>query len=123
LVPTAHALVTAIRIVEIQHHADGRRLPKLACRAMPIAMMDRLRRREGALLWITRFPVGTITAEASDMSTGHPSVTNQLWQEPGTGEIAVILANAEIPWDRSSVWDGRVGFWEGMLSVKESTVR
>jgi hypothetical protein len=102
---------------------DCQRFVKLACHAMPIAMMDRLRRREGALLWITRFADGTITAEASDMSTEHPSVTNQLWQEPGTGEIAVILANAEVPWDRSSVCDGRVGFWEGMLSVKESAVQ
>src|ERR1035441_10467386 len=101
---------------------DCQRFVKLACRAMSIAMMDRLRRREGALLWITRFLDGTITAEASDMSTEHPSVTNQLEQEPGTGEIAVILANAEVPWDRSSVCDGRVGFWEGMLSFHKPAV-
>src|ERR1035437_2806984 len=102
---------------------DCQRFVKLACRAMPIAMMDRLRRREDALLWITRFADGTITAEASDISTEHPSVTNQLWQEPGTGEIAVILANAEVPWDRSSVWDGRVGFWQGMLSLNKPAVQ
>ena len=110
-------------LVEIQHHADGRPLPKLACRAVPIAMMDRLRRSAGAELWITRFADGTITAEASDMSTEHPSVTNQLWQEPGTCEIAVILANAEVPWDRSSVCDGGVGFWEGMLSFNKPGVQ
>jgi hypothetical protein len=57
------------------------------------------------------------------MSTEHPSVTNQLWQEPGTGEIAVILANAEVPWDRSSVCDGRVGFWEGVLSFNKPAVQ
>ena len=102
---------------------DCQRFVKLACRAIPIAMMDRLRRRRGALLWITRFLDGTITAEASDMSTEHPSVTNQLWQEPGTGEIAVILANAEVPWDRSSVCDGRVGFWEGVLSFNKPAVQ
>ena len=100
-----------------------RRFVNLTCRALPVAMLDRLRHREGALLWITRFADGTITAEASDISAEHPSVANQLGQEPGTGEIAVILANAEVPWDRSSVCDGRVGFWEGMLSFHKPAVQ
>ena len=61
-----------------------RQFVTLACRALPSAMLGRLLSRDGALLWVTRYVDGTITAEASDIFA-EPEVADQLSAMPGPG--------------------------------------
>jgi len=66
-------------------------------------MLGRLLRRDGALLWVTHYADGTVTAEASD-----------IFVEPDV---------ADVPWSDSAACVGKVGFRQGLLSPKQPTIQ
>ena len=99
-----------------------RQFVTLACAALPSAMLGRLLSRDGALLWVTRYVDGTIKAEASDIFA-EPEVADQLSAKPGPGEVLVVLAYADVPWDGSAACAGKVGFFQALLSPKQPTIQ
>ena len=98
---------------------DCQRFAVAVIRALPEAILARLFCRQGALLSITKFADDVVIAEAYSI-VSEPWMIEQLWQKPGPGEIAVVLALAEVPSNHAGDYN-QVSFWQGMVTPKHSS--